>query len=316
MAALSTPTLASSEAPPTGSRGRRGAPRGRLQHRLAPLLFISVAVVLFALFFLWPGALGLIYSFTDYRGVGDLNFIGLENYSKLIGDSAFYQALSRTLLYTVLAVPAHYVVSLAVAVLLVNSAAKGKAVARVVFFLPWLISPIVTGVVWRWLFGENFGFVNYVIESLGGNGLAWQTDGNLGLLLVVVAGTWASTAFNMLLFVAAIRNIPKSYLEAAELDGATSWQRFRRIIWPLLGPTSFMVILLSTIGSMKEFAMIQALNGGGPGTENMMIVQYIYRTGFERANIGYASAVSMVLMVILIVIAVIQMRFDKRSSLS
>ncbi len=287
-----------------------------MSHRLAPLIFISAAVVLFALFFLWPGALGLLYSFTDYRGVGDLHFIGLENYTKLFGDSAFYRALSRTFLYTILAVPAHYVVSLAIAVLLVNSAAKGKTIARVVFFLPWLISPIVTGVVWRWLFGENFGFVNFVIESLGGTGPAWQTNGDLGLVLVVIAGTWASTAFNMLLFIAAIRNIPRSYLEAAELDGATAWQRFRRITWPLLGPTSFMVILLTTIGSMKEFAMIQALNGGGPGTENMLIVQYIYRTGFERANIGYASAVSMVLMVILIIIAVIQLRFDKRSSLS
>ena len=128
--------------------------------------------------------------------------------------------------------------------------------------------------------------------------------------------TWGGTAFNMLLFIAAIRNIPQSYLEAAQLDGANGWQRFRRITLPLLRPTSFMVILLTTIGSMKEFAMVQALNGGGPGTANMFIVQYIYRTGFERADIGYASAASMVLMVILIVIALIQMRFDKRNDLA
>ena len=120
----------------------------------------------------------------------------------------------------------------------------------------------------------------------------------------------------MLLFIAAIRNIPQSYLEAAQIDGANGWQRFCRITLPLLRPTSFMVILLATLGAMKEFAMVQALNGGGPGTENMLIVQYIYQTGFERADIGYASAVSMVLMVILIVIAVVQMRFDKRNDLA
>ncbi|WNB87081.1 sugar ABC transporter permease [Cellulomonas sp. ATA003] len=318
MAALSTPTQASAGAPTSGApvprAGRRR--RGNPSHRLAPLLFISAAVVLFCLFFLWPGALGLVYSFTDYRGVGDMEFIGLENYTELFADEAFYAALTRTALYTLLAVPAHYVVALALAVLLVNTAAKGKNAARIIFFLPWLISPIVAGVIWRWLFGENFGFVNFLIGQLGADPVPWQTDGTLGLLVILVAGTWGGTAFNLLLFIAAIRNIPRSYLEAAELDGASPTQRFFRITLPLLGPTSFMVILLSTIGSMKEFALIQALNDGGPGTENMLIVQYIYRTGFERADIGYASAASMVLMVVLIVIAVIQLRFDRKSALS
>lgn len=316
MTALTTPREASDRGGPVADIGPVPARRGRRQHRLAPLLFIAAAVVLFVLFFLWPGALGLIYSFTDYRGVGELNFIGTENYRELVGDDAFYQALGRTFLYTALAVPAHYVVSLAVAVLLTSKTAKGKSIARVVFFLPWLLSPIVTGVVWRWLFGENFGFVNHIITQLGGSPVSWQTDGTLGLLVVVIAGTWASTAFNMLLFIAAIRNIPRSYLEAAEIDGASPAQRFFKIQLPLLAPTSFLVILLTTIGSMKEFAMIQALNGGGPGTENMLMVQYIYRTGFERADIGYASAVSMVLMLILVVIALIQMRFDRKSALS
>jgi alpha-1,4-digalacturonate transport system permease protein len=312
MAAVSTPEKNKVQpAPRRAGRGRRTTSTG-----LAPLLFISVAVVLFALFFLWPGALGLIYSFTDYRGVGRLDFIGLDNYVELAGDSAFYAALSRTVLYTVLAVPAHYVVSLGIAVLLTSTLATGKVTARLIFFFPWLISPIVTGVVWRWLFGENFGFVNFAVQALGGERMAWETDGTLALIVILVAGTWASTAFNMLLFIAALRNIPRSYLEAAEIDGANAWQRFFKITLPLLGPTSFMVVLLTTIGSMKEFALIQALNNGGPGTQNMLVVQYIYQTGFERANIGYASAVSMVLMVILVIIAVVQLRFEKKSALS
>lgn len=288
------------------------APRRRRRARSwAPLLFTATAMILFALFFLWPGALGLIYSFTSYRGVGDLKFIGVENYAKLFADSDFYRALGRTALYTVLAVPLHYVISLGIATLLVSRYTKGKSVTRIVFFFPWLVSPIVTGVIWRWLFGENFGFVNYLLTVLGGDPVAWSTRANLSLGVVLFAGSWASTAFNMLLFIAALKNVPRSYLEAAEIDGASAWQRFRNVTLPILAPTSFMVILLSTIGSMKEFAMIQALNGGGPGTQNMLMVQYIYQTGFERARIGYASAVSMVLMVILIIVAVIQMRFDK-----
>ena len=283
---------------------------------LAPLVFITVSVVLFALFFVWPGALGLWYSLTDYSGVGSPDFIGGENYVELAQDPDFYAALGRTFLYTVLSVPLHFVVALAIAMLLTSSLAKGKTSARVIFFLPWLISPIVAGVIWKWLFGENFGMVNYLIELVGGNGLRWETDPTLALVLILIVSTWGGTAFNMLLFIAAIRNIPQSYLEAAQLDGANAWQRFYRVVLPLLRPTSFMVILLATIGSMKEFAMVQALNGGGPGTSNMLIVQYIYRTGFERADIGYASAASMVLMVILIIVAIIQLRFDKRNDLA
>ncbi|MDR7113809.1 alpha-1,4-digalacturonate transport system permease protein [Microbacterium trichothecenolyticum] len=296
-------------------RARRSR-RSSTRFVLAPLSFIAVAVVLFGLFFLWPGALGLWYAFTDYSGVGTPDFIGAENYIELAQDPVFYSVLGRTFLYTILSVPLHFAAALGIAMLLTSSLAKGKSAARIIFFLPWLISPIVAGVIWKWLFGENFGLVNYLIELMGGNGLQWETDPNLALVLILIVSTWGGTAFNMLLFIAAIRNIPQSYLEAAQLDGANGWQRFRRIILPLLRPTSFMVILLTTIGSMKEFAMVQALNGGGPGTSNMFIVQYIYRTGFERADVGYASAASMVLMVILIIIALIQMRFDKRNDLA
>lgn len=292
------------------ARPRRRRPYGR--HTLAPLALTSVVIVLFALFFVWPGALGLIYSFTDYRGIGDLELVGLENYQQLAGDADFWSALTRTFLYVALSVPLTVALALGIAVLLTNRFARGTSVAKVVFFLPWLVSPIVTGVVWRWLFGESFGFVNYALGRAGADPLPWSSDANLSLAVVVVASAWANVAFNMLLFVAAIRNVPPSYYEAAQLDGANAWHRFRHITLPGIAPTTFMVVLLSTIGSMKEFAMVQALNGGGPGTQNRLIVQYIYETGFNRAQIGYASAVSMVLMVILLVIALVQLRFEKR----
>lgn len=289
--------------------------KAKAGHTLAPVVLVSAAVILFALFFVWPGALAVLYSFTDYRGSGSYNFVGFENYSEVFKDKVFYSSLGRTLVYTLLAVPTHYFVSLGVAVLLTSSKAAGKVGARVIFFIPWLISPIVAGVIWRWLFGQDFGLVNYLIKSIGGTPIAWETNANAALVLIIVVSTWASTAFNMLLFMAAIRNIPKSYIEASKLDGASAWQRFRRVVWPLLRPTSFMVILLSTLGTMKEFAMIQALNGGGPGTQNMLIVQYIYQTGFKYAHVGYASAVSIILMLILMMIALIQLRFDKKRDL-
>jgi alpha-1,4-digalacturonate transport system permease protein len=202
----------------------------------------------------------------------------------------------------------------AMAVALTTQRARGKTPARIIFFVPWLVSPIVAGVIWRWMFGESFGFVNYIIRLLGGDAVPWATNADLSLFVAVLASAWGGAAFNMLLFIAAISNVPRSYYEAAELDGANAWKRFWHITLPSIAPTSVLVILLSSLGAMKEFAMIQALNGGGPGTQNRLIVQYIYETGFQRSLVGYASAASMVLLVILMIIAIVQLRISKRKN--
>jgi alpha-1,4-digalacturonate transport system permease protein len=164
------------------------------------------------------------------------------------------------------------------------------------------------------MFGENFGFVNFMISTLGGERLPWSSNADLSLLVVIIASSWGGAAFNMLLFVAALNNVPQSYYEAAELDGANGWQRFIHITLPSIAPTSVLVVLLSTLGHMKEFALIQSLNGGGPGTQNRLIVQYIYETGFARSEIGYASAASVILLIILMIIALIQLRISRRSN--
>ncbi|GGY50142.1 carbohydrate ABC transporter permease [Streptomyces djakartensis] len=287
-------------------------PRRRSKYTLAPLVLIAANVVLFALFFVWPAVIGLLYSFTNYTGVGVFQWVGLDNYSHLFGDSTFYDALSRTLLYTVLFVPLNFALSLLAANLVVNKHAKGSSIARVIFFIPWLLSPIVVGVLWRWLFGENFGLVNYVIEELGGGAVPWQSNADLSLLVVVMAAAWAWTGFTMLLFIAAIKNVPVSYYEAAELDGAGPWRKFISITLPSIAPTSFIVILLNTINAMKEYPVFVALNNGGPGTSNNLLVQYIYETGFKRGQIGYASAASFVLMLILMAVAIIQLIVNRR----
>jgi alpha-1,4-digalacturonate transport system permease protein len=287
-------------------------PRRRSKYTLAPLVLIAANVVLFSLFFVWPAVIGLIYSFTNYTGVGAFQFIGLDNYDHLVGDSTFYDALTRTLLYAVLFVPLNFAVSLLIANLLVSKQAKGASVARVIFFIPWLLSPIVVGVLWRWLFGENFGLVNYIVEQFGGSAVPWQSNADLSLIVVVMAASWTWTGFSMLLFIAAIKNVPVSYYEAASLDGAGPWRQFFSITLPSIAPTSFIVILLNTINAMKEYPVFVALNNGGPGTSNNLLVQYIYETGFKRGQIGYASAASFVLMLILMAVAIIQLIVNRR----
>jgi|SRR5690625_4180742 len=273
-------------------------------------LFILVNLVLFLLFFAWPAILGIYYSLTDYNG-NVATFIGFENYIKLFQDPTFYKSLSRTFLYTLIGVPLIYCVSLFVSVLLVSNYTKGKNIAKFIFFMPWLVSPIVVGVLWRWMFGESFGLINYVIGLVGGDPVPWSSNGNFAFLVVLFATAWAGTAFNMLIFIGALISIPRSLYEAADVDGGTGWQKFWHVTLPSIRPTSFLVILLSVFNLMKEFPMVQSLTDGGPGSDTTFLVQYIYETGFDKMKVGYASAVSMVLFVILLVFSLLQFRFSK-----
>lgn len=274
-----------------------------------PLIFTGTNIILFITFFLIPAVLGFYYSLTDYKGFSEANFIGFSNYAELFQDASFYKALFRTFRYTIFLVPLIYFVSLGIALLLNSKYTKGKFIAKIIFFLPWTISGIIAGVIWKWLFGENFGFINFVIERLGGQPVSWFTNANAAFAVIIFAAIWGGTAFNMLQFMSALKNIPKSYYEAAEIDGASSFNKFLYITLPSLKPTTFMVILLSTIGAMKEFAMVQSLTNGGPGTDNMFIVQYIYTTGFDKMRVGYASAASMVLFAILLCLGLVQLKF-------
>ena len=279
----------------------------------APFILIVPAMILYAIFFIWPAAIGLFYSFTNYKGLPKYKMVGLDNFIELFHDQAFWSALLRTFEYIICSVPLNVCLSLLAAVLVTNRRAIGTSIAKVLFFLPWLVSPIITGLIWRWMFGEGFGIVNSVIEAIGGSPLHWATNANLSFLVLVLAGVWAGMAFNMLLFITALKNVPESLYEAASLDGANAWQKFRTITLPGIAPTMFMVVLLGTINGIKEFAMVQALNDGGPGTSNRLVVQYIYETGFSNSRIGYASAASMVLLVILIIVSLIQMWFNNRN---
>lgn len=279
-----------------------------------PLIFTGTNIILFIIFFLLPAILGFYYSLTDYKGYSTAEFIGINNYIELFQDKSFFKSILRTARYTLTMVPLIYIVSLIVALLINSKFAKGKFIAKIVFFLPWTISGIISGVIWKWLFGENFGFINFVIDILGGKTINWFSNSTAAFFVIVIAALWGATAFNMLQFTSALKNIPKSYYEAAEIDGATAWNKFFYITLPSLKPTSFMIILLSTIGSMKEFALVQSLTNGGPGTENVFIVQYIYNTGFNKMRVGYASAASMVLFVILLILGLVQIKYGGKKN--
>lgn len=263
-------------------------------------------IVFFIIWFVIPAVIGLMYSFTNYNGFKKMDFVGLSNYEKLFRDRDFYMALLRTMLYTVVSVPLIYIVSLLFGLLLSAEKIHGMPVLRVLVYWPVLLSAIMVGLVWRWLFGETFGFINYVLQAMGGSGVHWATNSTAAFFTTIIASVWSGCGTNMLIFIGALKQISVEQIEAARLDGANRWQVFLHVKLPELRPVSFMVVLLSTISSFKVFAMVQSLTNGGPGTATTYMIQYIYTTGFTKNKVGYASAASMVLFLILMLLSIIQ----------
>lgn len=282
--------------------------------QLWAVLFVTPNVILFILFFILPAIVGLKYSFTNYNGLMKNDWVGLQNYRTLFTDPEFYSALLNTAKYSLVTVPLGYVAALGLALILTSKTIHGNSLLRVLVYWPTLLSTIIVGLTWKWLFGENFGLINYIIKLFGGTGIGWATNATAAFATTVVAFIWSDCGTNMLIFIGGLKQISEDLYEAAMIDGANSWKRFRYITLPALVPISFMVIMLSIINSFKVFAMVQTLTNGGPGSATTYMIQYIYNTGFEKMKVGYSSAASMVLFVILLILSIVQTRINNRLS--
>lgn len=276
------------------------------------LVFCLPNMIFFLVFFVAPAIVGIWYSLTNFNGLKKMDFVGIQNYATLFRDPEFYRILLNTVKFTLVSVPVGYVVSLGMGILLSSDRMKGSAILRILIYWPTLLSTIMVGLTWKWIFGESFGLINYVLTSLGMEPIGWATNSAAAFITTIVAGAWAGCGTNMLIFIGGIKQIPEEHKEAARIDGANAWQVFRNITLPNLKPISFMVIMLSTIGAFKEFAMVQTLTGGGPGTATTYMIQYIYTTGFDKLKVGYSSAVSMVLFVILLTLSFVQTRMSHK----
>lgn len=269
-------------------------------------LFCLPNILFFLVFFVAPAVVGIWYSFTNYNGLKKMDFVGIQNYMTLFQDAEFYKVLFNTAKFVLVFVPLGYAVALGLAILLSADTMKGSTVLRVLVYWPTLLSTIMVGLTWKWIFGENFGLLNYVLEQIGIPRIGWASNPTAAFLTTVIASVWAGCGTNMLIFIGALKQIPEELKEAAKIDGANSWQIFKAITIPHLRPVTFMVLILSMITGFKEFAMVQTLTNGGPGTATTYMIQYIYTTGFTKLRVGYASAVSMVLFFILMGLSFIQ----------
>ena len=282
-----------------------------LLKRLTPYLFVAPNTLIFATFVLLPMVFGLGFSLFQGNFTTGLHSFGLANYTRLFTDQAFGEALFNTLWYVVAVVALEVTLALGLAVML-KQTTVGTTIARVGFYLPVILSPVVIGVAWRWMFGE-LGVINAAIDSTGGSPIPFFTDITWARVVVVLASVWAGAGLAMVIFIGGLNTIPADVYEAASIDGATPTQQFWRITLPLLTPTVVLVTTLSTIGAFKAFEVLLVLTNGGPGTATKLLVQRIYQTAFDETDPTYASAMSVVLFVILMLLTVVQTRFSRQS---
>ena len=261
-------------------------------HTRAFWMFVLPALLLFSVFFILPLILSIGFSFTDYDGWKTMNFTGLQNYTKLLSSGEFYKTLGRTFGYALFSLPFKVIVPLLIAVLATTKYCKGITVVRTISYLPVLISALVVGITINWMFGQEYGLINFIIQSLGGEPLQWALNPMLATFVVSFASNWASTGFY-------------------SVDGAKGYQTFFKITLPMLSPTIFIVLLLSTVNLLKEYALVQGITSGGPGTSTTYIVQYMFNQGFTQYRYGYASAIGVVVSIVFIIIAAIQFKATK-----
>jgi multiple sugar transport system permease protein len=242
-------------------------------------------------------------------------FIGLQNFERLFADYEFWQALGNTLKLMALAVPLGVLLALGVAILL-NQRLVGRHVFRTVYFLPVVTSTVAASVVWTWIFQPRYGLVGNVFAFLGWRDIAWLTRPDLILIPVAVVTIWQRLGFDMVLFLAGLQNIPRVLYEAAIIDGANRWQRFRSITLPMLSPTTFLVLVLSVINAFQIFDQVYVITlrttPGGVGGSATTLSYYLYRSGFINSEFGYASAIALALFLVILAFTLFQLRLQRR----
>ncbi|NGP46430.1 sugar ABC transporter permease [Bacillaceae bacterium SIJ1] len=270
-----------------------------------PYAFLLPNMLIFAIFVGLPAIFGVVYAFTEWNGLSDPVFIGIENFVTIFTDDEFWSMLVRTMLYVIFVVPLTVMSALALAWLLTRGL-KGSGFFRAVFFLPVMISFIVSGLIWNWILQTDTGLINFLLNTMNIGSVEWLSNSFFANLSVVMVTIWSRVGFFMLIFVAGLQSISPALYEAAEIDGAGPWKKFLKVTIPMLRPITLLVIILSFIEFFKTFALVVSLTGGGPINATTYYVQYTYDTAFELGNFGLGSALSLVLFVIMAIVTLVQ----------
>lgn len=299
--------------PRTGLRGAVGR-----AHTATAAFFLLPNLALVALFLLVPLAMTLYYSFQKLGPLGGTEYLGLNNYADLFRDSVFWESMLNTAIFTIVTVPVGMALGLGLAVLL-NGVLPGRTLYRSIIFLPLVISGVATGVLGTWMFDQYNGFFNKALIALGFGPIDWQSNGKWAMTSLILMTLWQRVGFDMLIYLAGLQGVSPELLEAGEIDGATSWQRFRRVTFPLLGPSTFFLLIMNIIYSFQVFDTVWAMTRGGPDYSTTTVVTYAYRESFDEHGpqlLGYGAAIGIVIYLITLLITISQWRLSRNRDLS
>lgn len=285
----------------------------------AAWVFVTPALVALGLFFFVPVIASLILSFTDFdiyalADIGNLRFVGLDNYITLLHTPLFWKALGNTLEFVLLGVPLSIAMSLGAALLINSKLSRFKGLFRTIFFAPVVTTLVAVAVIWRYLLHTKYGLINWALGGIGVGPIDWLGDPRWAMPAIVIFAVWKNFGYNMIILLAGLQTIPEDLYEAARIDGAGSWAQFRHVTLPALAPVMLVVSILTMAGYFQLFAEPYVMTQGGPVESTVSVLYFMFEQGFKWWNLGFATAVAFVLFVILFAITLVQLRLSQRWS--
>lgn len=286
-----------------GENVKKKKPKYKMKENLAAGVFILPGLIPLLMFWIGPVFYSAGLSFTDWDMISEeINFVGLDNYKNLLTDPEFYRTLKNTLLFTV----GNMIPTIVLGVLaaLVLCSIKRGGFIKTILFSPYITPMVAVSIVWSWIFEPRVGILNYVFSVFGLPGLEWLQSSDTAMLSIVIVTVWKQIGWAMLFYVDAIKKVLRSMMEAASIDGAGVCTTFTKIIWPTISPTTFFLIMITTINSIQAYDQIQVLTQGGPAGATRTLLYYFYMEGFEAFNTGKASAVAVIIILITAVLSI------------
>lgn len=279
--------------------------------------FVAPALTALAIFFVVPVVSSLLLSLTDFdiyalADLSNLRWIGLENYTRLLGNPLFWQAMKNTVLFAVIGVPLSIAASLGAALLLNARTVKWRPMWRVIFFAPFVTTLVATAVLWNYLLNTRYGVINWALTSIGLPAVDWLGDPATSIPAILLFVVWKTFGYNMLIFLAVLQTVPDELHEAARIDGAGPWSRFRHVTLPAIAPTLLLVSIISVAGFFQLFAEPYVMTQGGPAQSTVTVLYFMYEEGFKWWNLGSASAVAFVLFVCIFAVTMLQLAVSRR----
>ncbi len=286
--------------------------RVRFKSKWLPWALVAPQLAIILVFFYWPAAQALLQSvMVDSPFGGSREFVGLDNFRHLFSDPSYLASFKTTAMFSILVAVCGLSVSLLLAVM-ANRVVRGESFYKTLLIWPYAVAPVVAGVLWVFMFASPMGVIAFWLRAIGIN---WDhlLNSNHAMALIVVAAVWKQISYNFLFFLAGLQSIPKSLIEAAAIDGASPWRRFWTIVFPLLSPTTFFLLVINVVYAFFDtFGIVDATTKGGPGKDTAILVYKVYYDGFKAMDMGGSAAQSVVLMVIVVTLTVIQFRFVEK----